>query len=152
MLQAALAAPCWDVIMVGFSLVNPSARIRVLPRTQRQNLGVFGMFAVRRALSHPAHLKAVIAELRDRGQLPRGAWDDEEPLGFLLADGKAATLPEAAYRFCRHEPGIHTVLTGTGSVAHLTENVTALLKSPLAPEDLQRLADLFGRVDSVSGD
>jgi L-galactose dehydrogenase len=152
MLQSALEAPCWDVIMVGFSLVNPSARSRVLPHTQQQNIGVLGMFAVRRALSQPAHLKALMADLRNSGQIPRGAWDEDDPLGFLLANGKAATIPEAAYRFCRHEPGIHTILTGTGNVEHLKENVAALLKPPLAPADLQRLADLFGHVDSVSGD
>jgi aryl-alcohol dehydrogenase-like predicted oxidoreductase len=46
---------------------------------------------------------------------------------------------------------MHTVLTGTGNVTHLQENVAALLKPPLPPADLQRLEHLFGQVDSVSG-
>src|SRR5882672_7018270 len=39
MLQQALTADCWDVMMVGFSLLNPSARTRVFPQTQQQGIG-----------------------------------------------------------------------------------------------------------------
>ena len=152
MLQQAVTAECWDVMMVGFNLLNPSARTRVFPHTQKQNIGVLGMFAVRRALSQPAHLKTLLDGLRKNGQLASDACSEDDPLGFLTAKRVAASLPEAAYRFCRYEPGMHTVLTGTGNVAHLQENVTALLKPPLPQADLQRLEQLFGRVDSVSGD
>jgi aryl-alcohol dehydrogenase-like predicted oxidoreductase len=151
MLQEALTAECWDVMMVGFSLLNPSARTRVFPQTVQQNIGVLGMFAVRRALSQPAALRTLLADLCAWGQIDAEACGDDAPLGFLTEGGKAATLPEAAYRFCRHEPGIHTVLTGTGNVEHLKANIASLLKPPLAPEDLRRLERLFGNVDSVSG-
>jgi aryl-alcohol dehydrogenase-like predicted oxidoreductase len=43
------------------------------------------------------------------------------------------------------------VLSGTGNVEHLKENVASLLKPPLAQADLERLAQIFGGVDSVSG-
>lgn len=152
MLQQAVTADCWDVMMVGLSLLNPSARTRVFPRTQARNIGVLGMFAVRRALSQPAHLKALLDGLRSSGQLAQGACQEEDPLGFLTAKDVAASIPEAAYRFCRYEPGMHTVLTGTGNVEHLQENVASLLKPPLPLAVLQRLEQLFGRVDSVSGD
>ena len=109
MLQHALEASCWDVMMVGFSLLNPAARARVFPLTQKQNIGVLEMFAVRRALSQPAALQALLAELRKSGQLAADVCTGENPLGFLTEGSKAATLPEAAYRFCRYEPGIHTV-------------------------------------------
>lgn len=150
-LQQAVKADCWDVMMVGFSLLNPSARTRVLPHTQRKNIGVLDMFAVRRALSQPAALKALLTDLQRTGQLAPGAYDENDPLGFLTENGKAATLPEAAYRFCRYEPGIHTVLTGTGNVAHLQDNIVSLLKPPLTQTDLERLHRIFGNVDSVSG-
>lgn len=152
MLQQAVTAECWDVMMVGLSLLNPSARTRVFPQTQARNIGVLGMFAVRRALSQPAHLKALLDGLRSSGQLAQDACQEEEPLGFLTANDVAASIPEAAYRFCRYEPGMHTVLTGTGNVEHLQENVASLLKPPLPPAVLQRLEQLFGGVDSVSGD
>jgi aryl-alcohol dehydrogenase-like predicted oxidoreductase len=63
----------------------------------------------------------------------------------------AATLPEAAYRFCRHQPGIHVVLTGTGNPEHLRENVAAILKPALPKAVLRKLDHLFGRLDSLSG-
>jgi aryl-alcohol dehydrogenase-like predicted oxidoreductase len=151
MLQQALEADCWDVMMVGFNLLNPSARSRVFTKTLEKNIGVLCMFAVRRALSQPAQLKTLLTELEQKGQIDPGACDAEDPLGFLTHEGKAATIPEAAYRYCRHEPGIHVVLTGTGNADHLKANVASLLKLPLPQADLQRLEAIFGRVDSVSG-
>jgi aryl-alcohol dehydrogenase-like predicted oxidoreductase len=151
MLRQALEADCWDVMMVGFNLLNQSARSRVFKKTLEKNIGVLCMFAVRRALSQPAQLKAVIADLAQSGQIDPGACDADDPFGFLTQPGKAATVPEAAYRYCRHEPGIHAVLSGTGNVEHLEANVTSLLKPPLAQTDVQRLEAIFGRVDSVSG-
>jgi aryl-alcohol dehydrogenase-like predicted oxidoreductase len=151
MLQQALKAECWDVMMVGFNLLNPSARSRVFSKTLEKNIGILGMFAVRRALSQPAHLKALIAGLEQRGLVDPGSYDTDKPLGFLTQEGKAATIPEAAYRYCRHEPGVHVVLTGTGNPDHLKANVASLLKAPLGQADLQRLEEIFGRVDSISG-
>jgi L-galactose dehydrogenase len=152
MLQQAVQADCWDVMMVGFNLLNPSARRRVFPHTLEKNIGILGMFAVRRALSQPANLKALITDLQQKGQVAPGACDADNPLGFLTQGGKAATIPEAAYRYCRHEPSIHVVLTGTGDIEHLKANVASLLKPTLVQADLQRLEELFGNVDSVSGD
>jgi len=152
MLQQALEATCWDVMMVGFSLLNPSARARVFPLTIKQRIGVLGMFAVRRALSQSAALSVLLADLRANNKIASDACDGDDPLGFLTANGKAATIPEAAYRFCRYEPGIHTVLNGTGNVEHLKENIASILKPPLVQTDWRRLEQIFGNVDSVSGD
>jgi L-galactose dehydrogenase len=82
--------------------------------------------------------------------LPRGAVNADDPLGFLLKEGSAATLPEAAYRFCRHEPAVDVVLTGTGNPEHLKANIQAILKPPLPQSALQRLEELFGRLDSLT--
>jgi aryl-alcohol dehydrogenase-like predicted oxidoreductase len=108
------------------------------------------MFAVRRALSQPQRLKEMIAELVQRGELPRGAVNPDAPLDFLLHDSDAATLPEAAYRYCRHTPGVHVVLSGTGNPAHLQENVAAILKPALPQPVLDRLANLFGKLDYLT--
>lgn len=151
MLQYAVEAECWDVMMVGFSLLNQSARSRVFPHTQAKAIGVLGMFAVRTALSQPAQLTALLAELKQTGQVAAEVCEGDDPLGFLTANGKAATIPEAAYRYCRYEPGIDVVLTGTGNIDHLKANVAALLNPPLVEEDVERLAEIFGKVDSVSG-
>lgn len=66
----------------------------------------------------------------------------------FIGAGMAGT---AAYRFVRHEPGCDEVLTGTGSVTHLDQNVASSTAPPLTPADLDRLRDMFGQVDSVSG-
>jgi aryl-alcohol dehydrogenase-like predicted oxidoreductase len=151
MLAHALQDDVWDVMMVGFNLLNFSARERVLPITQRKEIGVLCMFAVRRALTDPAVANEVIQELAAAGEIDLTGYDPAAPLGFLTAPGVAASLAEAAYRYCRHEPGIHVVLSGTGSLDHLEENAQAIQGPPLPAPAHARIDQLFAGVDSVSG-
>jgi aryl-alcohol dehydrogenase-like predicted oxidoreductase len=150
MLPRALADDHFDVVMVGFNLLNPSARQRVLQPALERDVGTLVMFAVRRALSRPEELARVCADLQARGVLAEGALDAGDPLGFLRGDGRARSVVEAAYRFCRHEPGVHVVLTGTGSAEHLVANVEAIEAGPLPAQDRARLEALFGEVDFLS--
>ena len=151
MLTRALEDDLWDVMMVGFNLINPSARARVFAATAARNIGALIMFAVRRALSDPAALRELIGKLIADGLVAGDRLDPDDPLGFLVADGSAESVVEAAYRFCRHEPGADVVLTGTGSLAHLRDNLVSLQKGPLAAPAQARLRALFGAIDSVSG-
>jgi aryl-alcohol dehydrogenase-like predicted oxidoreductase len=142
----------FDVAMVGFNLLNPSARAAVLAATQTRGIGVLVMFAVRRALSDPAVCRAVVAELVANGAVDPGTVADaDDPLGFLVRPDGAASVVDAAYRFARHEPGCDVVLTGTGSVDHLSENVHSIAAGPLSEGDLRQLRAMFGSVNSVSG-
>ena len=150
-LRDGLGEDLWDVVMVGFSLLNPSARRTVFPLTQNKSVGVLNMFAVRRALSQPERLKEVCAELVAKGLIGKNDVDGNDPLGFLLRETDAETIPEAAYRFCRHAPGVDTVLFGTGNPAHLKENVAAILKQPLPQPALAKLDELFGALDHLTG-
>ena len=149
MLSAAVPSGVWDVVMVGFNLLNPSARRNVLRLTKAHNVGVQDMFAVRRALSNPDGLKDALDQIGKAGQLDRGKLDAADPLGFLKDDTEG--IVDAAYRFCRHEPGIDIVLTGTGSIDHLKENVASITRGKLPAKMLAKLEELFGNVDSVSG-
>ena len=151
MFSLALHDDCWQVIMVGFNILNQSARSRVLEAAQSKGIGVLDMFAVRSALSRPEKLKATIAALVADGHIRPGELDPASPLGFLTADGIAQSIPDAAYRFCRAEPGVHVVLSGTGNPLHLEENVASILRPPLAPAVRQRLMDAFEGIDNVSG-
>ena len=151
MLQRALCDDVWDVMMVGFNLLNQSARERVFPATIEKDIGVLIMFAVRRALSRPEKLAEAIEEMIQKGQLDPAEIDREDPLGFLVHDGGAVSLPDAAYRFCRDEPGTHVILSGTGNPAHLQANLASFSRPPLPEGDLQRLKHIFRHVDSVSG-
>ena len=150
-LEEGLAEDLWDVVMVGFSLLNPSARKTVFPLAREKNAGVLNMFAVRRALSQPERLKELCAKLVEKGMIAKGAFDANDPLGFLLKQTDAATIPEAAYRFCRHTQGVDVVLFGTGNPVHLQENVSAILKPPLPQPALKQLDELFGALDHLTG-
>jgi L-galactose dehydrogenase len=150
-LREALKDEEWDAIMIGFNLLNPCARKALFPATQKQAVGVINMYAVRRGLSQPAVLKKICADLVTRGVAAAGSLNPDDPLDFILSDGGAASIPEAAYRFCRHESGVHVVLTGTGNLEHLKANIEAISRPPLSESVLQRLGEVFGNVDWVSG-
>lgn len=151
MLQRALLDDVWDVMMVGFNLLNQSARERVFPKTIEKNIGVLIMFAVRRALSRPERLAQTIDELIAAGQLDPHEFDRSNPFGFLVHEGGAISVPDAAYRFCRDEPGTHVILSGTGNPAHLQANLASFERPPLPEADRRRVEYIFRNVDSVSG-
>lgn len=155
MLQQALADDLWDVLMVGFNLLNQTARANVFAQAIAQNVGIQIMFAVRKALSHPDNLCAFTDALVEKGQidptdlrLSSGRSLDAFP-DFLLAE--APSLPDAAYRFCRDEPGVHVVLSGTGNADHLDANLASFARPPLTQQTRNRLIHIFRRVNSTTG-
>ena len=107
------------------------------------------MFALRKALSHPQHLKDFVAHLIRKGEVDPADIDLQNPLGFL--DASTVSLPDAAYRFCRDEPGVHVVLSGTGNSEHLAANVASFDRPPLPEADVQRLKHIFRNVVSTAG-
>lgn len=151
MLQRALQNDVWEVIMTGFNIINQSARERVFPKTIKKNIGVLIMFAVRRALSRQEVLDETIQELIKNGQLDPSDIDKNDPLGFLVHEGGAESIPDAAYRFCRYEQGPHVILSGTGSQEHIKANIESFSRPPLPENDAARLKHIFRKVDSVSG-
>ncbi len=151
MLQQALGDNHWDVVMVGFSMLNQSARNKIFAKTLKENVGTLVMFAVRKALSQPARLREVWAELVQKGLVDRKACNPEDPLDFLIKEGKASSIVDAAYRFCRHEPGVHVVLSGTGSSDHLKANIESLTKPPLPESVTAKLKEIFAKVDCITG-
>lgn len=151
MLQRALHDDDWDMVMVGFNLLNPSARKRVLSVSRQKGIGTLGMFAVRRALIDESWLRALLKRLADQGEIDPALAAAPDLMESLALNGVSETLSEAAYRFCAYEPGMDAVLSGTSSAAHLRENLEAVRYGPLPDETLARLEQLFGRVDSISG-
>ena len=151
MLQRALQHDEWDVMMVGFNILNQSARGRVLKKAIEDNIGILIMFAVRLALSRPKRLKECIRELIKANQIKPSEIDVDNPLGFLVQNGGVENIVDAAYRFCRYEPGAHVILSGTGNLDHLKENIKSILRPPLPETDLIKLKHIFRNVDSISG-
>lgn len=96
MLSRIVRDDCWDVVMVGFNILDQSARNRVLAETRRRGMGVLCMFAVPDALSRPDTLRETIAELIRQELIDREGLDLQDPLGFVHS--AAESLPDAAYR------------------------------------------------------
>ena len=151
MLQMALGDPHWDVIMVGFNMINQSARGRILPLAEQNGCGVLCMFAVRNFLSSKQAAAGLIARLIENKLLDRSL-DPDTVFDFLTGPDGAQSLIEAAYRFCRHELGIDVVLTGTGNPDHLAANLAHLARPALPGAMRDRLVELFGHIDQVSGE
>ncbi|HSQ39751.1 MAG TPA: hypothetical protein VLM78_06295 [Anaerolineales bacterium] len=85
------------------------------------------------------------------GQLDPDDVAMDDPLGFVVREGSAISLPDAAYRFCRDEPGTHVILSGTGNLEHLRANIASFYRPALPADVRQRLVTLFARSDSVTG-
>lgn len=152
MLTQAMADDLWDVVMVGFNILNQTARDSVLAKAIENNVGIQVMFAVRKALSNPDFLVETVKTLIEEGKLESTDFDDlDHPLDFLLREDGATSVPDAAYRFCRYEPGTHVILSGTGNPAHLAENIASLDRPPLPDGDVERLKHIFRNVDNITG-
>jgi hypothetical protein len=107
-------------------------------------VGVLNMAAVRRKLTRPAELEALLTDWKARGLVPADALPDKDPLGFLVHDGVPSVVA-AGYIFAVH-PAVSSVLIGTGSVEHLEANVAAILSPPLPEADTARLQAIFGHL------
>ncbi len=151
MLQRALQDEDWDVFMVGFNILNPSARERVLAVTLLKGIGTLGMFAVRRGLIDEHLLRILLQRLAENGEIDPGLAAAPDLMESLGLRGVSETLSEAAYRFSAFEPGMDSVLCGTSSADHLKANLEAVKRGPLPADTLARLKQLFGSVDSLSG-
>lgn len=152
MLQKALRDNYWDVVMVGFNMINASARKTVFPLTMENDLGVLNMFAVRNALGNPKSMEKLLQELVAEGHLVMDEDERRELIGELLDATFSGSLTEAAYRFCGFEPGNQVVLTGTGNLDHLRSNIDAISSPKLSQKLLDSLENAFGHIDMVSGE
>jgi aryl-alcohol dehydrogenase-like predicted oxidoreductase len=151
MLKLALRDPVWEVFMVGFHMMHQGARNNVFPATREKGIGTLLMFAVRSIFADPPRVAAEMRKAASLGLVEKWLGEAAEPLSFLVHDGGAADITEAAYRFARHEPGVDVVLFGTGDAAHLRENIASLLKPPLPAADHRKLVELFGHLATGIG-
>ena len=149
MLRRVLADGLFDVIMVGFNMLNHTARDTVLRVAAERDVGTMIMFAVRRAFSRPQRLRELLTELAARGEVDPALAAADDPLKFLSTE--ANDLADAAYRYCSYQPGVSTVLSGTGNLDHLRRNVASFARGPLSAAAVTRIDRLFTGVTSVSG-
>jgi aryl-alcohol dehydrogenase-like predicted oxidoreductase len=152
MLQRALADPLWEVVMFAFHMLNQAARTKVFPQTQARGVGTLLMFVVRNIFSRPGLLAETMNRLAAEGKVPAEFGNKPNPLDFLVHEGGAASLVDAAYRFARHEPGSEVVLFGTGNREHLGSNIESILRAPLPRADVEKLYTCFGALRGVGLD
>lgn len=151
MLKKASIDPIWEVIMLGFHMMHQVARRNAFPGASAHGIGTVLMFVVRSIFSIPGRLEETMAGLVRDGKVP--AWlDKEAPLDFLIREGGAKSVIDAAYRYARHEPGSDIILFGSGVAEHIRANVASILGPPLPDDDLAKLAELFGHLEGVGLD
>ena len=152
MLAQAIQEAPWEVTMLAYSLMNQGARRNVFPQTQQRGIGTLLMFVVRNMFSQPDYRRDVFAKLVEQGELDAKILSEGDPLAFLLAQGGAQSITDAAYRYARHEQGVDVVLFGTGDPSHLSTNIASLLAPPLPLADRLTLTKLFGHLVGVGLD
>ena len=156
MLARAVEEAPWEVVMLAYSLVNQGARTRVFPVTVRRGIGTLLMFVVRNIFSNDAYRRAVFAKLVEDGRLDASVLSQGsaggDPLAFLVAEGGAASITDAAYRYARHEKGADVILFGTGNRAHVKANIESILRPPLPAPVIERLHRTFGHLSGVGLD
>jgi L-galactose dehydrogenase len=143
--RAVIPLGLFEVVMIGYNLLSPAASQQVFPLARAHDVGVVVMCAARGALRRPERIREIVQGWKQERLLARDAVPDDDPLGWVLGPW-ADSLTAAGYKFAAADPAVSCVLAGTGRIAHLEQNVEAVLGPPLPPAIVQRLIDLFGPV------
>ncbi|HVB05109.1 MAG TPA: aldo/keto reductase [Acidimicrobiales bacterium] len=144
-LRRAVANDCFDVVMAGFNFFNQNARQQVFSTTIEKDIAVEVMGAARGPFSRPEQFAKEVEGLVELGAaIPEAERSD--PLGFITASGAVASMAEASYRFAAYEPGVGTVLIGTGNPVHLEANVAAIARGPLPVAVRDEIVARFGHL------
>ena len=152
MLTRAIQEAPWEVTMLAYSLMNQGARRQIFPETRRRGIGTLLMFVVRNLFSNAAYRRDIFVRLVEQGELDARILSEGDPLGFLVGEGAAESITDAAYRYARHEQGVDVVLFGTGNKAHVKDNVDSILRPSLPPQVVERLHASFGHLRGVGLD
>ena len=147
---------------VFYNLLNPPAGGRAegrvpgvdfkgfLPKAKQKRIGIIGVRALAAgALSgvtgkHP-HAAPDVAPIAS-GPTYDADVQAAQILKTLVKDGFVESLPEAAYRFIITHDAVSTVLVGASTTEHLEEAAAAVIKGPLPPAALARIAELWKEI------
>lgn len=152
MLGRAIQDAPWEVAMLAYSLMNQGARNVIFPTTRRRGIGTLLMFVVRNLFSNTDYRRSVFTQLIEQGHLDASIFSEGDPLEFLVSEGIAESITDAAYRYARHEQGADVILFGTGSTAHVKSNVDSILRPALPAPIIERLHKSFGHLTGVGLD
>ena len=132
----------WDTIMLKYGILNQYAAINVLPKAQEHGIGILNMAPVRFTLTRADEYRALLEQWRDDDSIDVDHPKLRDGLGWLVR-GNVPSVIAAGYKFAAAHPGISTVISGTSSIDHLEENVTALEDPSLPTEDMELLRELL---------
>jgi aryl-alcohol dehydrogenase-like predicted oxidoreductase len=157
-LHAVITSGAFQSAQVGYNMLNPSAARALPERYPAQDFS--RLFEVLRDAGAGAIGIRALAAGALSGSIERHplAGPPPAPIGSaldydadvararrfmpLIAEGFAATLPEAAMRFAIACPLVGTVLVGTATFEEFDAALRAVRKGPLPAGALRRLADL----------
>ena len=157
-LQEVIGSGAFGSAQISYNLLNPSAGQDLPPDYPAQDYGQLFEHARR------AHVGVIGIRVLAGGALSGSAQrhavasPEPEPIGSalsyrtdltratrlmpLVTERFAASLTEAAIRFAMAHPAMGTILVGVASVEEFEGALAAVLKGPLPPEALQRVAEL----------
>lgn len=136
-----------EVIQVPFSLLQPQAKQRLLPLASERGVGI----VIRTPLAS-GFLTGTIQEghvfapddyrsTMSRQQIA-GRARQARAFMWLVDEGIASSLPEAALRYVLSFPGVSTVIAGAMRRQELVANLAAVQHGPLPAAALTRIAEV----------
>jgi aryl-alcohol dehydrogenase-like predicted oxidoreductase len=157
-LHEVVDARVFDAAQVIYNMLNSSAATALPPdypaqdygklfeHTQAAGVGVIGIRVLAGgALSGSAERHPIASPPPTpigSAQSYAGDLTRAQRLAPLVEEGFAASLAEAATRFCITHPAMGTILVGVATPQQFEDALTAVLKGPLPQSALQRLAAL----------
>jgi aryl-alcohol dehydrogenase-like predicted oxidoreductase len=133
-----------DVLQIPFSILQPEASERLLPAAAERGVGIVvrqplasGFLTGRIREDHvfaPDDYRSTIPRERivERARQARG-------FGFLVEEGIAGNLPEAALRYVLSFPAVSSVIPGAMRPDELMQNMAVSDLGPLPPQGLSRI-------------
>ena len=136
-----------DVLQQAISILNPSAAQALLPAAVEHNVGI-----VARGVFAAGFLTGVVTADTEFAADDRRSWQsaDSKRTTALKAEalrpltGPQRSPAQLAIQYVLGLPGVSTVITGTGSWAHMAENIATADCPPLSEADLAHIASVQG--------
>jgi aryl-alcohol dehydrogenase-like predicted oxidoreductase len=134
-----------EVIQVEFNLLRPQAAERLLPLAADRGVGIVVRVPLASGfLTGTIREDHVFAPDDYRSAMPRAQVARlarrAERFRWLVEEGLAGSLPEAALRYVLSFPGVSTVITGAMRRGELEQNLAAVEPGPLPAAALVRIA------------
>lgn len=128
--MAAMDINFFETIQTAYSIVDQRMAASVLPRAQKEHVGVINRSALLKGSLTPARIN-----LPERLQPLKDVADKAE----LIAKELGIDLPQLAIRFCLSNPAVSTVLIGTTKSHRIEQALEALTAGSLPSDVLQEL-------------